>query len=188
MFTSLFAFFLLQRLGELVFAERNRRRALRRGGQEWGGRHYPVIVAVHSLFYVSLFLEWRYQSQGWNSLWPAWLGLLAAAQALRLWTIRSLGRCWNTRIIVVPGEKLVAQGPYRFIRHPNYLVVIIEMFTIPTLCGAYITAVIFSLANALILARRIPEEEQALVQVGGAALPPVPRFLPRLFRNRTTPA
>jgi methyltransferase len=181
-FVALFSFLILQRLGELALAERNRRWALARGGREYGGRTYPAIVAVHTLFFVALLLEWRYRSHGWNSQWPAWVVLLAAAQILRLWTILSLGRCWNTRIIVIPGLQLVAQGPFRFIRHPNYAVVIVEMFTIPVLCGAYFTAAIFSLANALLLARRIPEEERALEQACGQALPRLPRFLPRIFR------
>ena len=132
----------------MFLAERNRRWALAHGGQEWDPRHYRVIVALHTLFYLSLWLEWRYGSRGWSNLWPLWLGLLAAAQVLRLWAILALGRRWNTRIIVVPQMKLVSRGPYRFIRHPNYLAVIIELIAIPTLCGAYFTAVCFSLANA----------------------------------------
>ena len=162
MFAALFAFLILQRLGELALAERNRRWAMAHGGREWGRRHFPVMVAVHTLFCIALLLEWRYQSRGWNTLWPVWVMMIAAAQALRLWAIRSLGRCWNARIIVIPGEPLVVQGPYRYIRHPNYAAVIIEMFAIPMLCGAYITTTVFSLANAFLLARRIPEEERAL--------------------------
>jgi methyltransferase len=182
-FIALFCFLILQRSAELALAERNRRWAMDHGGREHGGRTYPVIVAVHALFYVSLLLEWRFRSNGWNSQWPLWVVLMTAAQILRFWSIRSLGRCWNTRIITVPSVKLVVQGPYRFIRHPNYTVVTIEFLAIPLLCGAYVTAAIFSLMNALILALRIPEEEQALEEATGKALPRLPRFLPRLFRN-----
>jgi methyltransferase len=182
-FVALFSFLILQRLGELALAERNRRWALERGGREYGGRTYPAIVAVHTLFFLALLLEWRYRSHGWNPQWPVWILLLAAAQILRLWTIRSLGRYWNTRIIVIPGTQLVAKGPYRFVRHPNYAIVIVEIFTIPVLCGAYFTAAIFSLANALLLALRIPEEERALEQTSGHALPRLPRFLPHIFRS-----
>lgn len=187
MFAVLFSYLMLQRLAELILAERNRRWALSHGGQEWDHRHYRVIVAVHILFYFSLWLEWRFWSSGWSGLWPIWLGLLAAAQVLRLWTILALGRRWNTRIIVVPKMELVTRGPYRFIRHPNYVAIIVELIAVPALCGAYRTAVIFSLANAWILARRIPQEELALRRWSGAALPPVPRFLPRHVRARSYP-
>ena len=182
-FIALFSFLILQRSVELALAERNRRWAMNNGGREYGGRTYPVIVTVHALFYVSLLLEWRFRSNGWSSHWPLWLVLMTAAQILRLWSIRSLGRCWNTRIITVPSVKLVVQGPYHFVRHPNYTVVTIELLAIPLLCGAYVTATIFSLANALILALRIPEEERALEQAIGKALPRLPRFLPRLPRK-----
>lgn len=183
MFVALFGFLILQRLGELVLAERNRRWAMAHGGQEYGSRTYPAILIVHTLFYVALLLEWRFRSAGWNTLWPMWLTLLMAAQILRFWSIRSLGHCWNTRIIVVPGRQLVLKGPYRLVRHPNYTVVITELFVIPMLCGTYITAAIFTLANALILGLRIPEEEQALTQASGTALPQLPRFIPWLMRN-----
>ncbi|MBZ5494919.1 MAG: hypothetical protein LAP85_00830 [Acidobacteriia bacterium] len=181
MFTALLSLLILQRILELVLAERNLRWIVARGGKEWGRRGYPVIVAVHTLFYISLALEWHYRSRGWNSAWPLWLGLLLSAQLLRLWAIRTLGRYWNTRVIAVPGMQPVAEGPYRFIRHPNYVAVITEMLTIPVLCGAYFTAAVFSLANALVLAQRIPEEERALEQASGAPL----RYLPRFFPART---
>jgi len=187
MFYVLFSCLILQRLGELALAERNRRWAMTHGGKEWGRRHYVVIVAVHILFYLSLWFEWRYRSHGWNDLWPIWLGLLAAAQILRIWAILALGRHWNTRILVLPQMTLVTRGPYRFIRHPNYVAIIIELIAIPAMCGAYVTAVIFSLANAWILARRIPQEEQALQQSSGNVLPPVPRFFPRHLRIRSYP-
>jgi len=179
-FIALFSLLILQRSIELALAEHNRHWAMDHGGREYGRRTYPVIITVHALFYVSLLLEWGSRSNGWSSQWPLWLVLMTAAQILRFWSIRSLGRCWNTRIITVPGVKLVAQGPYRFIRHPNYTVVTIELLAIPMLCGAYVTAAAFSLANALILALRIPEEERALEHAIGMALPRLPRFLPRL--------
>ncbi len=179
-FIALFSFLILQRMAELVLAEHNRRWAMDHGGREYGGRTYPAIVIVHTLFYVSLLLEWSLRSRGWDSHWPLWIFLITAAQMLRLWSIRSLGRCWNTRIITVPDVKLVLCGPYRFVRHPNYTVVIIELLAIPALCGAYFTAAIFSLANAVILAVRIPEEERALEDTIGGPLPGLPRFIPHL--------
>ena len=178
-FAALFLLLVSQRILEMALSTRNRRWALACGGIERGDRFFPVVVAVHSLFFVSLLLEWRHRSQGWNTGWPIWLGLVLAAQLLRLWSIRSLGPRWNTRIIVIPGSKPVMDGPYRFIRHPNYLAVIVEMVAVPVLCGAFITAAIFTVANALILARRIPEEEKALEEAGGTLLENVPRFLPR---------
>ena len=187
MFFVLFSYLILLRLGELILAERNRRWAMARGGRESDGGQYLVIAAVHVLCYLSLWLEWKYRSHGWSALWPIWLGLLAGAQIVRFWAILALGRHWNTRIIVLPQMRLVTRGPYRFIRHPNYLAVIIELIVIPVLCGAYLTAVIFSLANAWMLARRIPREERALQQCSGDALPPLPRFLPRRVRVRSCP-
>lgn len=183
-FAVFLSLLILQRIGEMLLGERNRRGAMARGGREWGSRYYPVIIAVHAIFYISLLLEWRYRSHGWNSAWPLWVGVILAAQIMRLWAIRSLGRCWNTRIIVIPGMGVVTQGPYRFIRHPNYLAVIVEMLAIPTLCGAYLTAAVFSLANAVILAQRIPQEERALEQAGGTLLPQVPRLIPRMREKR----
>jgi methyltransferase len=185
MFTALLALLILQRIVELLLAERNRRWAMALGGKEWDRGFYPVIVVIHTLFYLSLLLEWHYRSPGWNALWPLWLALLLAAQVLRLWSIQALGRHWNTRIIVIPGTMPVRRGPYRFIRHPNYAAVIIEILTVPILCGAYWTAIIFCPANALLLARRIPREEQALARVCSRTVPMPPRFLPRLFRRRS---
>jgi len=102
------------------------------------------------------------------------------AQALRVWAILSLGRRWNTRIIVIPGLKPVARGPYRYIRHPNYVAIAVELIAIPMMCGAYRTAALFSALNALLLRIRIREEEKALERAAGADLGRVPRFLPSL--------
>jgi len=178
-FAALFLLLVSQRLLEMALSARNRRWALACGGMERGNRFFPVVVAVHTLFFVSLWLEWRYRSPGWSAAWPLWLGLLLAAQLLRLWSIRSLGLRWNTRIIVIPGSKPVTDGPYRFVRHPNYLAVIVELVAVPVMCGAYITAAVFTAANALILIRRIPEEERALAEAGGTPLENLPRFIPR---------
>jgi methyltransferase len=180
MFAALVAFLLIQRVSELVLAERNRRWARKQGGRESGQWHYPLIVAVHVAFYLSLALEYRYLSSGWNPLWPMWLAILVLAQALRIWAIVSLGRYWNTRIIVIPGRKPVIRGPYRWIRHPNYLVVVTEIFVIPVLCGAYFTAASFSAINAVVLYLRIREEERAVASLGGIDLSRFPRFIPRM--------
>ncbi len=125
----------------------------------------------------------KYLARGWNPLWPVWLALLVLAQALRAWAIASLGRFWNTRIVVVPGFRPVVRGPYRFIRHPNYLAVVIEIFAVSVLCGAYLTALVFSALNAVVLHIRIREEEQALAEVAGADLGALPRFVPARLRR-----
>jgi methyltransferase len=180
MFAALVVFLLIQRVFELVLAEGNRRWAREQGGKESGQWHYPLIVAVHAAFYLSLVLEYRYLSSGWNPLWPVWLAILVLALGLRVWAIASLGRYWNTRIIVVPGKKPVMRGPYRWIRHPNYLVVATEILVIPVLCGAYLTALSFSAINAVVLYLRIREEERAIASLGGIDLSRLPRFIPRV--------
>ena len=182
-FAALVGVLLAERALEFILAERNRRWARSRGGQESGQRHYPIIVGMHALFYASLVLERYSLSRGWTPLWPVWLALLALGQGLRVWAIASLGRFWNTRIIVIPGLRPVTRGPYRFIRHPNYLVVAIEVFVVPVLCGAYLTALVFSAANAVVLHIRIREEEQALLRAAGADLRALPRFIPGRRRS-----
>ncbi len=178
MFTILITFLVAQRLLELAVSRRNRRWAMSRGGIEAGGGEYPVMVALHVFFFVSLVLEHRYLSKGWNSLWPFWLSLVILAQLLRAWSAFSLGRFWNTGIIVIPGERPVLKGPYRFVRHPNYVAVVIEVLAIPVLCGAYLTAGAFSVLNALVLYWRIRSEERALDLMDGSALHRLPRFIP----------
>ena len=183
MFAALLWYLLAERALELVLAERNRRWAKLQGGRESGQWHYPIIIGMHALFYLSLAVEGKYLARGWNPLWPVWLALLVLAQALRVWAIASLGRFWNTRIVVVPGFRPVVRGPYRFIRHPNYLAVVIEIFAVSVLCGAYLTALVFSALNAVVLHIRIREEEQALAEVAGADLGALPRFVPARLRR-----
>lgn len=162
MFTVLITCLVAQRLLELALSERNRRWALRQGGAESGRGHYRIIVAVHVAFLISLVIEHDLAAPGWNEYWPLWLAILICLMAVRVWIIVTLGHYWNTRIVTIPGMKLVSKGPYRFVRHPNYLVVALEFVVIPVLCRAYLTAFIFSIANALILSIRIREEERAL--------------------------
>ena len=179
MFLVLMVCLLGQRLLELLLAERNRRWAVKQGGRETGQWHYPIVVTLHVCFYVSLVLEYGFVSKGWNILWPLWLSALLLAQALRIWAITSLGRSWNTRIVIIPGHESVLKGPYRYVRHPNYLAVALEFLVIPLLCGAYLTALVFSLANAFVLKLRIREEERALKQLDNADVA-LPRFVPKL--------
>jgi methyltransferase len=107
--------------------------------------------------------------------------VLAGAEVLRVWVVRSLGPYWNTRIVLVPGATLVKKGPYRYVRHPNYMVIVLELLSIPILCGAYWTAAVFTGLNLLILRVRIRTEEKALAELCPEyEQPPLPRFLPRL--------
>ncbi len=147
-----------QRLAELAYASRNTRRLKAQGAYESGAGHYPLLVAVHALWFAALavFVPVE-QAPNW-----ALLGVFLVLQGLRLWVLASLGRYWTTRVITLPGAPLVRRGPYRFLRHPNYLVVAGEIAVLPLAFGAWEIAVIFSLANAAVLAWRIRCEERAL--------------------------
>jgi methyltransferase len=154
----------LERLVELALSTRNARRALAAGGIEAESRgDYAAMVGVHAAFLVAAPLEAALLRRPFVPAlaWPM-LGLVALAMALRYWAIAALGERWNTRVIVVPGCPAVASGPYRFVRHPNYVAVIVELFALPLVHSAWITALLFSAANAALLARRIPREEAAL--------------------------
>jgi methyltransferase len=147
----------VQRLGELLLAGRNTRRLLARGGVETGAEHYPLIVGLHAAWLVGLWaLAWD------RPMSLPWLAAYLALQALRIWTLASLGERWTTRIITVPGESLVRRGPYRFLQHPNYLVVVGEIAVLPLVFGLWSYAAVFSVLNASILWVRIRAEDQAL--------------------------
>ncbi|HEY9539202.1 MAG TPA: isoprenylcysteine carboxylmethyltransferase family protein [Kiloniellaceae bacterium] len=147
-----------QRLAELAYARRNTRRLLAEGAAESGAAHYPLLVGLHALWLLSLAIFVPADRQ------PDWglLALFAVLQLLRLWVLASLGRFWTTRVITLPGAPLVRRGPYRWFRHPNYLVVTGEILVLPLAFGAWPIAVVFSLANAAILALRVRVEERAL--------------------------
>jgi methyltransferase len=149
-----------QRVGELVLARRNTARLFARGGVEHGAAHYPAIVALHAAWLAGLWvLAWD------RPIHPAWLGAYLVLQALRVWVLLSLGSRWTTRIITVPGETLVRRGPYRFLPHPNYLVVVGEIAVLPLVFRLPLYALVFSALNALVLAVRIRAESQALRQI-----------------------
>lgn len=147
-----------QRLAELAYAHRNTRRLKAEGAYESGAGHYPFLVAVHVLWLVSLAV---FVPAGQAPNW-ALLGAFLVLQGLRVWVLASLKRYWTTRVITLPGAPLVRRGPYRFVKHPNYLVVAGEIAVLPLAFGAWEIAVIFSLANAAVLAWRIRCEERAL--------------------------
>jgi methyltransferase len=152
----------LQRAGELLLSAWNTRRLLARGAREYGAEHFPRIVAVHVLLPILLVAEVLALGARPGRLWPLWLGLWLAAQALRYAAVRALGERWSVRIVVPPGEPVVRRGPYRFLRHPNYLAVVIELFAAPMMFGAWRTAIVISLLDAAVLWIRIRAEEAAL--------------------------
>lgn len=156
----------VQRLLELMLAKRNRRWMLDRGAREMGGGHYPVFFLLHAGWLAGWLGEALWRGPAIAGQWPLWLALFLAGQGLRYWCISSLGRYWNTRILVIPGAAAVCRGPYRYLRHPNYLAVAVELACGPLIFGAWVTAAVASVLNAwLLLAVRIPAEEEALRQL-----------------------
>lgn len=177
----LLAILVVERIFELNLARRNARRAFDRGAVEVGQTHYRVMVVFHALFIVSCAIEAAFFPRTIPSV-VAWIALAAeiCAQALRYWAVSTLGERWNTRIVVTPERAPVTTGPYRFMRHPNYLAVVIEIAAVPMIGGAIFTAIVFSIGNALILAIRIPAEERAMGGQYADALGSRRRFIPGL--------
>lgn len=174
----------LERVGELALSRRNARLAMERGGVEVGQAHYRVMAVMHTVFLLACVAEVVLLDRPF----PGLLGYLAlalalASQALRYWAITTLGPRWNVRIIFVPGEGPVTGGPYRLVRHPNYVAVVLEMIAIPLVHGAWLTALVFSLANALLLRVRIRAEEAALGERYAEAFARKPRFVPEVDRG-----
>ncbi len=147
----------LQRLGELAHARRNAHRLMARGGVEAGAGHYWLIVGLHGAWLAAILIVAPADSAvDWSML-----ALYGGLQVLRYWTIVSLGPYWTTRVIVVPGAPMVRDGPYRFMRHPNYLIVVAEIAVLPMVFGAWRIALVFSILNAVALAHRIRIESTA---------------------------
>ena len=155
-------FVTLQRLSELLLAERNRKRLMANGAVEYGADHYPLIVGVHGLWLAALW--WFAPGQ---PIHVALLIFFALLQLGRLWVLATLGERWTTRIIVLPNAPLVARGPYRFVDHPNYIVVVLEIAVLPLVFGLWQIALLFSLLNAAVLAVRITAENRALRSLRG---------------------
>ncbi len=153
---SFLAFVILQRLAELAWAQRNTARLLARGAVEHGAAHYPAIVALHSAWIAALVWFGHNEPLRWG-----WLALFALLQLGRIWILASLGPRWTTRIIVLD-EPLVVHGPFRLIRHPNYALVVAEIAVAPLVLGLWGVALVFSLANAVMLWVRIRAENRAL--------------------------
>ncbi len=166
MFVGLLLVLALQRGIELVFAASNTAHLRKIGGQEVGTVHYRVMVALHIFWFVSLLAERWHGALGCAGYITLGWAFLLWGQGLRWWTIRTLERRWTTRVIVLPGAPLVAKGPFRLLRHPNYLGVWLELLGVPLIGGCWRTAVVFGLAHTALLAYRIRIEEKALADHG----------------------
>ena len=166
LFAGLFALLALERGVELVLARRNLRRALARGGRLAPERVvWPVMVALHTLFLVLPSVEVVVLDRPFvPTLAGTALLVAAAAMALRYWAVVTLGERWTTRVIAVPGEPVVTSGPYRLLRHPNYLAVVLELAALPLVHTAWLSALGFSFANALLLTARLRNEEALLTE------------------------
>lgn len=137
---------------------------LTQGAYEVGASHYPYMIALHVSFFVCLIAEVLIFNRGISPLFPLFFLIFLFVQALRIWCLTSLGQFWNTKIIILPGANVVTKGPYLFIRHPNYVVVCIEIALLPLMFQAYLTAISFTLLNLAMLSVRIPLEEKALME------------------------
>ena len=151
----------VQRLGELVWAKRNMRRLMAKGAREEAPGHYPLIVLVHAAWLLGL----------WWLAWDAsvnlfWLAVFVVLQLLRLWVLATLGERWTTKIVVLPGAERITTGPFRFLNHPNYAVVVGEIAVLPLTFGLWLFGLTFSLLNAAVLFIRIRAENEALERAG----------------------
>ncbi|MCU1525006.1 MAG: hypothetical protein JWO18_1900 [Microbacteriaceae bacterium] len=171
------AFILLtgaERIVELVISKRHAAWAFERGGREYGRGHYPFMVVLHTGFLLACLAEVFLGNRPFIP-WLGWpmFAIALACQGLRYWCIATLGKQWNSRVIVVPGLGRVTSGPYRFLTHPNYVVVIAEGIALPLVHTAWITAIVFTVLNAILLfGFRIPVEEKAIASLEAAPSKP----------------
>lgn len=165
-FTVLVALVGVERVAELVVSVRNAAWSKERGGVESGEGHFPFMVVLHTGLLVGALVEaWVRRPDVPSVLAWSMLALVVASQALRWWCISTLGRRWNTRVIIVPGLPPVTGGPYRLMRHPNYVAVVVEGIALPLVHAAWITALVFTILNAGLLAVRIRVEDRALASL-----------------------
>lgn len=163
-FYFILVFVIIQRFVELRIAKRNEKIMLEKGAYEVGASHYPFMILLHVGFFISLLMEVLFFK---SILIPHFtlLVVFLLLQLLRVWCLVSLGAFWNTKIMILPGANVVKKGPYAYIRHPNYVVVCLEIAVLPLMFGAYVTAVTFTILNGIMLFVRIPIEEKALKEV-----------------------
>lgn len=170
LFTLLVVAVAANRLAELSRSRRNARELLERGGVEHGRGHLGPMVALHAAFLAAAPAEvWALAPRFRPPLAAAAGAVFVAAHLLRVWAITTLGERWTVRVIVLPGEPVVRAGPYRYLRHPNYVGVVLEIATLPLIHGAWVTSLVFSALNALLLRTRIRVEDAALSRAAGAA-------------------
>ncbi|MCY7833690.1 isoprenylcysteine carboxyl methyltransferase family protein [Bacillus spizizenii] len=162
MFWLLIAILIAQRAAEMAVARQNEQKVKKQGAIEFGESHYPYIIIMHILFFLSLIAEVLLMNKQPSSWWIGIAAAILIVQAVRYWALCSLGAYWNTKILVVPSAELVKKGPYKWMKHPNYTVVILEILLIPLLYQAYVTMCLFSIVNAVLLTVRIRTEDKAL--------------------------
>lgn len=153
-------FIILMRTGELILSRSNEIWLLQNGAVEYGQKHYPYIVALHVLFIVSLIIEYSTKQTAFFSLFFLVLYLLFLA--FKVWVILSLGKFWNTKIYHISDFPLIKNGVYKYVKHPNYLIVIAEIAIIPLVFHLYFTAIAFTVLNAIMLSVRVKEENKVL--------------------------
>ncbi|MDB5122836.1 MAG: Isoprenylcysteine carboxyl methyltransferase family protein [Mucilaginibacter sp.] len=157
-FIIFITFFILQRLSELFIAKRNEKWLLHQGAVEYGRVHYPFMIAMHTLFIVSIITE--YVLRGQPPIDLVFLVVFLIVLSFKFWALSSLGKYWNTKIYRIPGVYPVKKGPYKFLKHPNYMEVVCEIAVIPLVFHLYYTAIIFTILNAAMLTVRIREENR----------------------------
>ncbi len=156
-------FIILQRLSELVIARRNTTRLLAKGAYEVGAGHYPVMVALHGTWILCLVVFGHDEAVAYG-----WLAAFAVLQGFRIWILATLGSRWTTRVIILEGQPLVARGPFRYVSHPNYMLVVAEIIVAPMVLGLVWVALVFTVFNAAMLWVRIGVEHKALAPLRGA--------------------
>jgi methyltransferase len=159
-FIFLISFVIFLRIGELILSKSNEKWLLENGAVEYGRNHYPYIVALHSLFLVSVILEYSIHTNPSFSLFM--LIFYFSLLTFKTWVILSLGKFWNTRIYRIPNSPLIKKGPYQFFKHPNYMIVIAEIAVIPMIFNLYYTAIAFTILNLIMLTVRIRAENKVL--------------------------
>ncbi|MDV6378054.1 isoprenylcysteine carboxyl methyltransferase [Sporosarcina sp. GW1-11] len=162
LFLFVYIIVVIQRLVELTVAKRNEQWMRSQGAIEVGASHYKWMVFMHTAFFVSLLVEVTMFNRPLSPVWGLLLVTFLLMQLLRVWCLSSLGKFWNTKILILPGATVQKKGPYRWIRHPNYVIVTTELLVLPLLFSAYFTVALFFVLNLWMLSVRIPAEERAL--------------------------
>ncbi len=164
LFYTVIVIIILQRLIELRIARRNEKWLRSNGAVEYGREHYKFIVLLHFLFIISMVMEYNLRERyfEFNVINYLFLVFFILLQVMRVWVLKTLGRYWNTKILRIPDTELVSNGLYKYLKHPNYVIVVCEIFIIPMIFNLYCTAVIFSILNAVMLTVRIKTENEAL--------------------------